>query len=148
MNAVLSANDAAKIVYFLDYSMKEGLYWYGKYYSYDASQQMLYDGTLLLAEALDLPIAPVGWAWNAVMEERPDLNLYASDNAHPSYLGSYLGAAVYFATIFQESPLGNSYDGAADSDAADYLQSVASDVVLDSLPLWRIGPVEGPCGPQ
>jgi hypothetical protein len=148
VDSVHSSNEAADIVYFLDYSLRGGLYWYGEYYTYEASQQMLYDGTLQLAETLDLSIAPVGWAWNTVMALRPDLDLYDDDSVHPSYLGSYLGAAVYFATIFQESPTGNLYHGALDAATAEYLGGVASEVVLDSLSLWRLGPVDGPCGSE
>ena len=73
----------------------------------------------------------------------PELNLYDADEMHPSYLGSYLGAAVYFATIFRESPAGNLFSGAATEVTATYLQNVASEVVLDSLSLWRLDTTDG-----
>jgi len=147
-DAVLGVNGDARIVYFMDYSMKDGLYWLGQYYSYSASQQMLYDGTLALAETLDMSVAPIGWAWNTVMRDSPQLDLYAEDNAHPSYLGSYLGAAVYFSTIFQEMVSGATHSGIATSEDASYLQTVGSRMVLDSLNLWRLPSLEGPCGAQ
>ncbi len=145
-NTALSTHGDVEVIYFMDYSMKDGLYWFGQYFSYDASQQMLYDGTLLLADLLDLSVAPIGWAWNTVLRERPDLELYATDDAHPSYHGSYLGAAVYFATIFRESAVDNPYHGAVAGDVALYLQTVASEMVLDSLDLWRLPVPEVACG--
>ena len=144
-DAISENNTETKVLYFLDYSMRNGLFWLGEYYTYDASQQMLYDGTLELAEQLELAIAPVGWAWNAVVRDRPDIDLYASDEGHPSYLGSYLSAAVYFATIFQEAVSTNSYTAGIDDETAGFLQDVATHMVLDSLSLWRLPPATGSC---
>ena len=145
-NAVLESNPDASVIYFMDYSMRNGLYWFGEYYSYEASQLMLYDGTLRLADALDLAVAPVGWAWNTVMRDRPDVDLYDYDGAHPSFLGSYLGAAVYFSTVFRHSSVGNPYTGGIDSEVAGILQNVASGIVLDSLDLWRLPAAASVCG--
>jgi len=64
---------------------------------------------------------------------------------HPSYLGSFLGAAVYFATIFRESAAGNPYGGTLSSDVAQYLRTAASETVLDSLDVWRLAEAGNSC---
>ena len=74
-----------------------------------------------IGEELDVEIAPVGLAWERAIEERPDLDLYRSDKLHPSIHGSYLAVNVFYATIFEKSPVGLSYlafhhDGARYSD--------------------------------
>lgn len=51
-------------------------------------------------------VVPVGEAWKAVREQKPDIGLFASDGSHPSAAGSYLAACVFFATITGKSPVG------------------------------------------
>ena len=37
-----------------------------------------------MGEELDVPVAPVGIAWDRVRSERPDLDLFHEDGSHPS----------------------------------------------------------------
>ena len=98
----------------------------------------IHDGTLRLADSLHLMIAPVGWAWQTVVHERPATVLFAADKAHPALPGSYLGAAVFYVTLFQEAATGiNYYGGLSDSEAA-YLQQIATSTVLNDLEKWHI----------
>jgi hypothetical protein len=52
--------------------------------------------------AVDLPaeIAPVGEAWAEVRQTHPEIELYQSDGSHPSMLGTYLAACVFYAVFF------------------------------------------------
>ncbi|MFC1545306.1 SGNH/GDSL hydrolase family protein [Gemmatimonadota bacterium] len=109
----------------------------GDSYSFSEFSQMLHDGSLLLAERLGCMVAPVGWMWKRVVENRPWIDL-TKDDIHPNETGGYLQACVYFATIFQKSPVGNTYLGQIDSDVARYLQQVAADVVLNHRSRWRL----------
>lgn len=52
------------------------------------------------------PVAPVGIAWQLVRRERPDLDLYWKDGAHPSPAGSYLAACAIYATLLHRDPHG------------------------------------------
>jgi len=56
--------------------------------------------------ALDSPVAPVGAAWAAVIDQRPDLELFVADGSHPTPAGSYLAACVIYATLTGTSPVG------------------------------------------
>eukprot|EP00164_Ancoracysta_twista_P019642 GFYU01034654.1.p1 GENE.GFYU01034654.1~~GFYU01034654.1.p1 ORF type:complete len:317 (-),score=54.95 GFYU01034654.1:17-967(-) len=44
-------------------------------------------------------LAPVGRAWIAVRRSHPDINLYAADGSHPSPLGTYLAALVFYSVL-------------------------------------------------
>lgn len=59
-----------------------------------------------LAECIGARVAPVGLAWQAALSADPSLMLYTSDRSHPTPLGSYLAACVFYATFFGESPVG------------------------------------------
>lgn len=68
------------------------------------TQDALSDAYLTIAEEMGAEVAPVGWAWEAVRPGHPFL--YHPDQSHPSASGSYLTAAVLYATLFGESPEG------------------------------------------
>jgi len=59
-----------------------------------------------LAEQINAQLVPVGLAWQRALELRPNLPLYDDDGSHPSSLGTYLNACVFYGIITGKSPLG------------------------------------------
>ena len=100
------------------------------YADYDAMQNRLIEVMSAEAEQNNAMVTPVGYAWQIVMHERPEINLYHTDNHHQSYAGSYLSAAVAYLTIYREKFGANPADCKLDSETAAYLRSVAERVVL------------------
>ncbi|MEQ9454222.1 MAG: hypothetical protein RLN76_06475 [Phycisphaeraceae bacterium] len=114
----------------------------------------------------DVKIAPVGEAWRVARLERSELELFDPDQTHPGPAGSYLGACVFFETIFGESAEGlprrmegekvHPQDGLPtlvdlSEEEAGYLQGLASETVvrfdarehagdLGDAPPWRNPP--------
>ena len=90
---------------------------------------------------LGVKVAPAGLAWKRSIQERPDINLYDFDQVHPSMRGTYLTISVLYTTIFAESPVGLSYQPAADAYQGDqspmteeemtFLQRIAWETVLE-----------------
>jgi len=107
--------------------------------TYNGMQQRLRESYMQMGTDNNATISPVGAAWKTVRDSFPSIDLYAADESHPSIYGSYLAACVFYATLYQKSPIGSTYIPATISanDALN-LQTVASYTVLDSLPLWRI----------
>jgi hypothetical protein len=54
-------------------------------------------------------VAPAALAWQRSMQERPNLELYARDEARGNLHGTYLTLCVLYATIFELSPVGLAY---------------------------------------
>ena len=79
-----------------------------------------------LGRELSVDVAPVAVAWQRVLRERPDLDLFAPDREHPSIHGTYLETCVVYATVMRSSPVPLRYvaPGISDSDAS-YLRRVA-----------------------
>ncbi len=96
---------------------------------YQSAQSLINEAFDDMASELDVDFIPVGRAWQTVITDRPDLELYDADGSHPSALGSYLAACVIFAHIFDKSPEGLSFDLGL-GEQASYLQSVAGETVL------------------
>lgn len=70
------------------------------------TQQILTDSYMTIAKELKAKVAPVGIAWQKVQQANPKLNLYNPDQSHPSPIGSYVAACVFYTTILQMSPVG------------------------------------------
>ena len=107
--------------------------------TYLGMQQRLRESYLEMAFNDSASCAPVGMAWKASIAIDSTINLYSSDNSHPSIYGSYLAACTFYASIFKKSALGSSFWPAAiDSNTAYSLQQIGSSTVLDSLAVWNI----------
>lgn len=59
-----------------------------------------------LAAKIKARVVPVGLAWQRAHELRPDLPLFFDDGSHPSPLGTYLSACVFFGVLTNQSPVG------------------------------------------
>ncbi|MGB0881941.1 MAG: DUF4886 domain-containing protein [Vicingaceae bacterium] len=107
--------------------------------TYNGMQQRLRESYLEMANDNSCTVAPVGVAWKTVRDSFPAIQLYTADESHPNIYGSYLAACVFYATLFQKSPIGSTYipNQISATDALN-LQTIAANTVLDSMSLWRI----------
>ena len=79
------------------------------------------------AEALEgVRIAEVGYAFENSIARYPDVELYHTDQRHPSQNGSYLAACVIYGTIFGERVLGNRFSV---GDFTQRLQVIADETI-------------------
>jgi hypothetical protein len=70
------------------------------------TQAALTQATMAIARETGALVAPVGVAWQVVLQAYPELTLYDKDGSHPSPAGSYMAACVFYAVLFNESPVG------------------------------------------
>ncbi len=85
-----------------------------------------------LGKELGVDVAPVGIAWERVMKERPDVNLFDPDFEHPNIHGTYLSTLVVYATVFRKDPMALSYAPlGVTPDVATFLKRVAWETVRD-----------------
>jgi hypothetical protein len=110
--------------------------------TYAGMQQRLRESYLEMTENNMAMVAPVGAAFARSMALDSTLNLYSPDNSHPSMAGTYLAACVFYASTFQNSPVGLSYTAGLSPSVTSFLQQVAEEVVLDSLSTWHLNPVQ------
>ena len=94
--------------------------------------KFLHEVNIEFASALGVKVAPAGYAFENCIAKYPDLNLYHSDERHPSPIGSYLAAAVIYATVFEENVERIVY-AISNAPASGVLEGIANDTVLGSL---------------
>lgn len=100
-------------------------------YPYLHMQELTTNAYNNVAKIFDTEVAPVGVAWKKVIQERGDINLYLQDQSHQNIAGAYLAACVFYASIFDKSPVGISYYGSLDEEIATYLQNKAYEAYLE-----------------
>jgi len=122
--------DEAKPILFLTWAYRDGLPANGMP-NYASMQAQINNGYILMSQAFNVPVAPVGVAWQNVRNQDPQINLWQDDGSHPTPEGTYLAACVFYADIFQQSPEGLSYQANLSTDVAHDLQQVAADTVFN-----------------
>jgi PKD repeat protein len=91
-----------------------------------------------MADENEALMSPVGMAWKASWAADSTINLWSSDNSHPSLAGSYLAGCVFYSTILEKNPVGLSYTAGLPAVQATFLQQIAFNTVFDSLSTWNI----------
>lgn len=78
-------------------------------------------------------VAPVGLAFDKARKTHPEINLYYHDGVHPSIAGTYLASCVFFATLYNQSPVGGALpiDTDMTQATAKILQQVAWETVTE-----------------
>jgi hypothetical protein len=138
INLIKSNSNDTQIIFYLDYSLRKGFFRGDTLYTFNEFQSMINVGTKIVADELQMKIAPVGEAWRRVSNDGPPIDLYALDQGHPSAYGSYIMACVYFSTIYRESTTSLEYYGQLIENAAQVIQAIATETVLGQLPYWNL----------
>ena len=86
---------------------------------------------LRAANLNNLLLIPAGEAFDLGNKSNPEINLYTSDNRHPSEEGTYLAASVVFATLFGHRTEGNIGVGNIEPSVAIKLQKIADKTVSE-----------------
>ena len=122
-------NIGASAILFITWGRRDGLSQLG-YSSFSEMQNGLSRGYLNIAIELNILVSPVGLAWKNALKIDPQLALWQDDGSHPSVLGSYLAACVFYAVIFNESPEGLPFMAGLPEDIGRLLQAIAAETVF------------------
>jgi PKD repeat protein len=138
-----TANSCAKTVFYMTWGRKYGdasnCANYAPVCTYEGMQMRLRDSYVQMAVDNKAIVAPAGMAWRSSWYSDSTINLWSSDNSHPSLEGSYLTACTMYATIFRNSPIGATVPSGLNAGTGSFLQGRANQIVFDSLLTWNIG---------
>ena len=125
----------AEPMFFLTWARRDGWPENG-YIDYSSMQAAIDEGYRAIAHEQQVPVAPVGVAWQTALGMQPSPGLWQEDGSHPTEKGTYLAACVFYAAIFRESPKGLAYHGNLSGSDAARLQQVAASTVLTDPAAW------------
>jgi hypothetical protein len=134
-------NPDAKIVFYMTWGRKNGDQQNCPYYpplcTYQGMDSLLNLRYMMMAEDNHAWVSPVGAVWHYIRDHHPDVELYQSDESHPSYLGSYVAACCFYTILTGRNPRDIIWDGALDETTASIAKNAAKTVVFDSLWKWK-----------
>lgn len=98
---------------------------FGGFSSMTEFDNYLQNGARLYAEVIRGKVSYAGQAFAIVRSERPDINLYAEDNIHPSAYGSYLKSCSDYLTLFDGKFSAFTSNCGLDEEVCKYLRTAA-----------------------
>lgn len=123
-NIIVGVN--AKPAFYMTWGRKDGL----EELSFKDMNSELESAYSKVADQNKGLLIPIGSVWGKVIEENENfgLKLWDKDGSHPSYIGSYLNACIFYATFFNESPVGLWHDQEEISNEdAEIVQKIVAD---------------------
>ncbi|MCC6251138.1 MAG: T9SS type A sorting domain-containing protein [Bacteroidia bacterium] len=141
-NLILANDSCSQVVFYMTWGRKYGdaanCAFYPPLCTFEGMQNRLRESYLQMGNDNEAIVSPVGQAFKYSRMADSTINLYTSDNSHPSVAGTYLAACTFYATIFQKSPVGINFNGGLSASNAAFLQQIAYQTVFDSLSVWNI----------
>lgn len=143
------ANPCAETVFYMTWGRKNGepyqcttynanYNWpyFCTYHTMDSLIRLRYE---MIADSTEATVAPAGAVWRYLRTYNTNIELYMSDESHPSAAGSYAAACAFYTAFFRKDPTLISYDFTLDSADAAAIRFAAKNVIYDSMSYWHIG---------
>lgn len=131
-NSFITEKSEAQLVIFATWMRQPNSFWYTeRKYSFLGSprnmQQKLSENSAVLAMSLRGLVAPVGDAWAAALKDDPKWPLYGADSHHPTAVGSYLTALVFYQLFTGRSAEDTSFvPKGVNAESAQRLRKIAA----------------------
>ena len=130
-DSLLYYHPCAHMIWFAGFGPKNGYPPYGN--TGEALIDSIYRNYQFLSDTAHQIIAPIGPAFKRIIAGFPSINLWGSDDTHPSLYGSSLIANILYTTVFKSSPISSSYNPGIATSEDSLLKNTAYQTTIDSL---------------
>lgn len=93
----------------------------------------------MMADSNNAIVSPVGAVWKYIRQNFPLIDLYQSDESHPSVAGTYAAACSFYTALFRKDPTAITFNSTLSTTDAANIRTAAKLIVYDSLMNWHIG---------
>lgn len=133
-------NPNAKIYFYMTWGRKNGdaqnCANYPPLCTYEGMDSLLYARYMTMAQDNEVCVSPVGAVWHYIRDHYPEMELYQSDESHPSYFGSYVAACCFYTSLTGQNPCDIQWNGTLTDMEANIAKTSAKTVIFDSLSKW------------
>lgn len=137
---IRNVTPTAEIVFFMTWGRKNGdasnCASYPPLCTYQGMDSLLYYRYMQMAEDNAAVVSPVGRVWHVLRDNHPEIELYSSDQSHPSVAGTYAAAVTFYTILFRKSPSCITNNLTVDAATAQAIRETVQSVVFDSLDFW------------
>ena len=106
--------------------------------TYSGMDSLLRLRYMQMATDNDALVSPAGAVWRHIRLNLPGIELYQTDESHPSLAGSYAVACAFYSVLFRKNPNLIAFDAGLDPMIATQIRQAAKDVAYDSLSTWLV----------
>ena len=106
------------------------------YYQLDSTIESHYK---FFADSLRSSMSPVGAVWRYIRQQHPSIELFVSDDSHPTLAGSYAAACCFYTVIFRSDPTFITFNSGLSSADAEVIKNAVKQVVYNQLLDWNVG---------
>jgi len=104
--------------------------------TYQGMDTTIRNSYLNLTDFINGEVSPVSVVWNYLRQNYPGIELYQSDESHPSTAGSYAAACCFYTTLFKRDPTLITFNFGLTATDASIIKNVVKTQVFDSLQWW------------
>lgn len=141
IDSVYAYNPCAEPMFYMTWGRKNGDQRNAQYFpvlgTYEGMDSMLCERYTYMAAAYDAALCPVGRVWRYIRTNNPEIELYQSDESHPSVAGTYAAACAFYTLFFHNDPSNIRYNAGLDENVAQYIRNAVRTIVYDSLYQWQ-----------
>jgi len=101
--------------------------------TYEVMDNLLQQRYQTMAETNKGVISPVSQVWRYIRENHPTIELYTSDNSHPSLAGSMAAAYTFYTVIYRKDPTLITFNSTLNSATATTIKNAVKNVVFNNL---------------
>ncbi len=138
-----AANPCAETVFYMTWGRKNGDAMncpnFPPLCTYAGMDSLLNLRYRMMAEDNDAILSPVGAVWHYIGEVYPEIELYQSDESHPSKAGTYAAACSFYSVLFRKNLNSDAFDAGLPQQTAENIRTANHEVVYDSLWTWHVG---------
>lgn len=140
--SVYAASPCSEPMFYMTWGRKNGDAGNAPYFpilgTYEGMDSMLYERYVYMAESNDASVCPVGRVWRQLRTNHPDIELYQSDESHPSVAGTYAAACSFFVMFFGGDPAEVTYTpNGVSPQHAEWIRDAVREVVWLQRPQWQ-----------
>ena len=136
-------NPCAETVFYMTWGRKYGdqdnAAFFPPLATYEGMDSLLYERYMFMTQQNNAIVSPVGRVWRYIRTNHPEIDLYSSDNSHPSVAGSYAAACTFYTTILRKDPTHITEFCGLNQNVAQIIQNAVKTVVFDQSSTWYIG---------
>lgn len=104
--------------------------------SYETMDNAIKQNYFTMAEFLRTEVSPVSLVWKYLRQNYPSIELYQTDESHPSEAGSYAAACCFYTTLFKKDPTLITYNYNLSPANAAIIRNATKITVFDYLNSW------------
>lgn len=130
-DSLLYYHPCAHMIWYTGFGPKNGYPPYGN--TGVALIDSIYQNYQFLNDTAHQIIAPIGAAFKRIINQFPNIDLWAGDGVHPSLHGTTLVADVIYSSLFKSSPILSNYNSGITNFEDSLLKAIGFETTIDSI---------------